>query len=130
LVLLQSPQHFGLSGKAHVTDFVEEQCTAFCLLKFSNALLYRRCERPLFMAEQFALDELAGDSRTVDFYERHSRSRTPFMNSSCYKFFSTSIRSGDQDARIRWRNLVNHLHDILELRRLTDNIPALRNFLA
>src|SRR5207245_9615735 len=69
-LLLQHAKHFRLRAQAHVADFVEKQRAAIGLLELSNLVVGRAREAALHMAEEFRLDQLLGDRRTIRSEER------------------------------------------------------------
>src|ERR1700688_3489988 len=68
--LLQHPQKPGLRLHRHVADLIEEEGASLGLLEAPGGTLIGARERPFFVAEQFALDEIAGNCRHVDGDER------------------------------------------------------------
>jgi len=58
--ILQEPQQLRLQWPAHVGDFVEKYAPAVRLLHPPGLLFQRARERPLFMAEKFALSSVSG----------------------------------------------------------------------
>ena len=59
--LLEHAQQAGLRLERHVADLVEEQRAALGLLEAALRALLRAGEGALLVAEQLALDQLAGD---------------------------------------------------------------------
>ncbi len=63
---LQNPQDFGLGGRGHVADFIQEKRPAMALLEFADALERRAGECAALVAEQFAFEKLLRNRGAVD----------------------------------------------------------------
>ena len=70
LALLDGAQQLGLEVELQVADLVEEQRAAVGQLELADLLAHRAGERALLVAEQRALDQLAGDGGDVHRDER------------------------------------------------------------
>ena len=70
LLVLKQAQHLGLHGQGHVADFVEQDRPIVALLELADSLTIRARERTLFVAEQFAFDQVLRQCRAVDRQER------------------------------------------------------------
>src|SRR4051794_21700336 len=65
LTFLEHPQQLGLHGKRHVADFIEEESAAMRLLKLADVAIRSTSERPLFVAEEFGLDQFGRNSGAI-----------------------------------------------------------------
>jgi hypothetical protein len=68
--LLEHAQELGLEIHRHLGDLVEQERAPVRLLDQPGLVRRGPGERPLDVAEQFALQNIAGDGGTVDGYER------------------------------------------------------------
>ncbi len=68
-LLFEHAQHFGLSTKAHVADFIEEKSAAVGLLKFADFVVAGSGEAAFDVAEKFGLDEFFRNGGAIDFDE-------------------------------------------------------------
>ena len=80
LAVLQDAQQLGLRRFVQVADLVEKDRAAVGQLELAAAHRRRAGERPLFVAEQLALDELGRNGRAVDLHERARRHRALAMD--------------------------------------------------
>ena len=77
---LEHAEHPGLGGQRHLADLVEEQGAAVGPGKHALVLGDGPGERPFFVAEQLALEQLLGDRRAVDRDERPGRARRQIVD--------------------------------------------------
>src|SRR5205814_7638246 len=80
--LLQDAQQPGLRLGRHVADLVEKQRAALGLLKASHISRGGAGESTLFVAEQLAFDQLAGNRRHIDRDERPRAALAEIMQSA------------------------------------------------
>ena len=73
--VLQHAQDFRLRRQRHVADFVEKNRPLVALLELADPPVGRARERALFVAEQFALQQILRNRRAVDRQERFSARR-------------------------------------------------------
>src|SRR4051812_34733215 len=104
---LKGAKNFCLCTKAHVTNFIQEQCSTVSQFKLSNTLLYGRSKRTFLVPKQFTFYQLAGYCRTVYFYKLPFTTITFFMYPFCNQFFTAAVFPGYHYTRICRRNLLN-----------------------
>ena len=121
-VVLQNAQHFGLRGKAHVPDLIEEERSLVRLLELTGAIGNRAREGSLHVPEQLALDELARDGGAVHFDERLGRSRRLTVQRPRDQLLARSILPRDENARGSRRDLLDLFHQRAHDRRLADDL--------
>ena len=85
---LKHTQDFCLGRKAHVTDFIQEQCSAISLLELSLMLLDGRSEGSLFVAKQFTFNQFGWYGGAVYLDVRHGASAALLMKASGYQFLA------------------------------------------
>ena len=68
--LLQHAEKFGLQFQGNLADFIEEYCAAVSKLEATDALRDCAGKRPLFVAEQLALEQSHWDRGAIQFHER------------------------------------------------------------
>ena len=86
--LLQETQHLGLDWQGHVTQLIEEQGSAFGRFDLARRALVSSGEGPLFVAEQFALDERLWYCCAVDRNKWLVRARRKMVNRTRNHFFA------------------------------------------
>ena len=72
-VLLDDLEELGLDREVHVANLVQEQRAAVCDLQEPRLGGDRPRERPLLVAEELGVHQLAGEARTVEIHERAVR---------------------------------------------------------
>src|SRR5690348_14914913 len=80
LLLLKHPEQLGLQSQRHVPNFVEEQSSRISHFKAANFLRKSPGKRALFMAEEFAFQQVKGNRRAIEFYERASAARAEVVD--------------------------------------------------
>src|SRR6185503_11842983 len=80
LPLLQDSQQLGLKRRLHLAYLVEQNRAAIGELEKAGALRHCAGERPATVAEQFRLDQIVRDRRTVDLDERACRAAAQLMD--------------------------------------------------
>ena len=81
--LLQHAQQPRLRLERHVADFVQEQRSAFRLLKSPGGARLRASERAFLVSEEFALYEFARNGRHVDGNERTLPALAKIVQNAC-----------------------------------------------
>ena len=66
LAALEDAEELALHLEGHVPDLVEEEGPAMALLESADAQVHRSGEGPLFMTEEFTLEEVTGNRGAVD----------------------------------------------------------------
>ena len=82
-------------------------------------------EGTLFVAEQFAFNQLRRNCRTVYLYHWSSGTFALRMNGVCYQFFSGSVWSCNHNSCIRWSDFINDFLDSFQCRRITNHLVFL-----
>ena len=94
--LAQNPQQARLQLKRHIANFIEEQGTAIGLLKAPAPLTLCAGESAPLVAEQFALEQLFGDSRRIDGHEWTACARRVLVQSARDQLLAGAGFAGDQ----------------------------------
>ena len=111
--ILRHAQQFRLERRRHLGDFVQKNRSAVGLLESPDALRRRAGERPLFVAEQFRLQQRFGNRGAIDLGHRPGGARTPRVDHVRHHFLAHAAFAGDEHARFRRRDE----RDFLEQRR-------------
>ena len=98
--MLQHPQKPGLRLHRHLADLIEEEGASLGLLTAPGGTLIGASERPFFVAEQFALDEIAGNCRHVDGDERAFLAFAIVMQRARDKLLAGAGFASDHDREI------------------------------
>ena len=98
--LLQYAQKPCLRLHRHVADLIEEEGASLGLLEAPGEPLIGAGECPLFVAEQFALDEIAGNCRHVDGNERALFSFAVIMQRAGDKLLAGAGFAGDHHSEV------------------------------
>ena len=130
LAVLQHAQHLGLRGERHVADFIEEERAAVRLLELAGPVLHRARERALHVAEQLALDQLAGNRRAIDLDKRARRATRLPVQRPRHEFLARAVLARDEDARVGGRHAVNGLDQRAHRVRPPDDLVRLLHHLA
>jgi hypothetical protein len=88
LLLLKHSKQLRLQGQRHISDFVQKQSSTIGHFKAANFLRNGARKRALFVAEELAFQEIKGNRRAVELYERVSASRAQVVNRAGYQFFT------------------------------------------
>src|SRR6266540_2498494 len=99
--ILKNSQDLRLRRETHVSDLIEEQRPAVCLLELSRAIGDRSGEGSLHVTEQLALDQLARDRGAVHLDESLPCARGMPMERARNELLSGTVLSGDQYPRRR-----------------------------
>src|SRR6516225_10657845 len=72
LLLLKHPEQLGLQSQRHISDFVQEQSSTISHFKAANFLCKGPGKRAFFVAEEFTFQQVKGNRRAIELYERAS----------------------------------------------------------
>ncbi len=111
-------RHLRLEG--HLGNLVEDQRAARRLLEIARASTIGAGKGALLVAEQLALDQLAGDRTTVDGAERTAAPIAQVMDCLRHQLFPRAGLTRDQDGRIGRRHPADQVVHTLDLRRVAD----------
>src|SRR5258707_3502034 len=85
LLLLQNPQQLRLQGQGNIPYFIQEQCPCIGHFEAANFLNDSPSERAFLVSEEFAFQQVKGNGRAIELYERTPASWADMVN-----------RAGDQ----------------------------------
>ena len=74
-------------------DFIEKHSSSFCHIKQAFFIRTRACKRPFFIAKQFTLYQILGDTGTIYNNKGFIISRALTVYSPCYQLFPRSTFS-------------------------------------
>src|SRR6267378_5699308 len=100
LLLLQYPQQLRLQGQGNVADFVEEQCSSVSHFEPANFLSDGTGESALFVAEQFAFEQVKRNSSAIQLDEWAPAAWTDIVNGTGNQLLARTGLSKDQDSGI------------------------------
>ncbi len=120
--LLQGAQHLGLRGQRHVADLVQEEGAAVRQLELALAVLDGAGEAALHVAEELALDQLAGYGSAIHLDIGAAGSAALLVDEPRHPLLACPVPAGDEDARIAGRHLLDHLADLAEGLALADHL--------
>src|SRR5215510_3294553 len=126
--ILDQLQQLELHGWFDITDLVEEQRAAVGCFHQTNPAILGIGERPSLVAEQFRLEELHRQRRTVDLDERRGFSRAFEMQRARHQLFAGAGLSANQhrrrlsldEAPLSLDQRANTLAQLLHRRRFAD----------
>ena len=98
-VLLQCTQHFRLCRETHVTYLIEEECTAIGLLKLTCTIFDGASEATLGVSKEFALNEFARYSCTVNLHHRFLGACTILVDEVSDYLFTRTVATSDHHSR-------------------------------
>ena len=130
--VLKNAQKFRLKCGAQITDFVQENCSIGSQFKAPGlaSIGSRKCT--LFVAEQFTLQKIFRNGRTIHSHKRLFCPVTVAVNRQSNQFLSGSAFSPNQNRRIDIGHLFNQLKHILHGTGMTNDIfkrkPGLQLF--
>jgi hypothetical protein len=102
--ILQHPQQLDLRRRRHVADFIEKEGSAPSHFEFARLLFVRPGEGPLFVPEQFALDQRFRNRSAIHRHERTARARAEPVDGPRHQVLSRPGFSQNQNAEIRLGN--------------------------
>ena len=109
--VLGHPEQFSLQMKRDVAYFVQEERPAVGLFELAGMVCERIRERPLDVAEEFALEESLGDGSGIHGDHRLTGPGTPGVDFPRQDVLSGTVLACDEHRRVRAGNLVNGLAD-------------------
>ena len=113
-------QQPGLRLDRHIADLVEEQCSALRLLEPSDTARRRAGEGAFFVAEQFALDQLARDRGHVDRDKRAVAPLAVIVQRASDQFLAGAALAHDRHGEVGAHQPGEHAVDLLHRRRAAD----------
>ena len=117
-------------AQRHVADFVHEERAAVGLLELAFALFDGRGEGSALVAEEFALDQLRRDGRTVDLDERGRGTDALGMEPAGHELFARAVFARDQHTGLARGHLVDQPADVFDFGRDADDLFRLRGVCA
>src|SRR6516225_7148298 len=114
LLLLQDPQQLGLQRQRHISDFVQEQSPTVSHFKAADFLRKGPSKRAFFVAEEFAFQQVKGNRRAIELYERSSAALAGVMDGPGDQLLARTRLSKNQDRGISWRNDFHKLQRLFE----------------
>ncbi len=109
---LDRAQQFGLQPHIHLGDFVQQQGAAGGLFEFSDASRHRAGERALLVAEQLGFQQVLGDRRAIDRYERFLGAVGTGVDIARQHFLAGAGLAGDHHGSIRTGDLLRQLYHL------------------
>ena len=125
--LLNHLQQLGLQGQRDFPDFIQEDGAVPGGFEFSLALGVGAGERPLFVAEQFALQQLLGQGRAIDGDEGSVFPIAPAVDHSRDPAFSRPAFPFQEHRGIRFRGALNHSEHPFHGRTHPDHLLVLHH---
>ena len=113
--VLQNVQQLSLEGGVKVADLVEENGAAVGGLELADLELMRAGECAAFMAEEFALQELARDRIAVDLDEGATLPDGLAVNGARYEILASSRLARDEDGHVDASRLLDDLAHLAHL---------------
>ena len=120
-LLTESAEELDLGAGVDFTDLIQEQGTAVRLLKAANAALHGSGEGALFMAEEFAFEDLRGESGAVDGNQLGGGAAAEVMHGAGDEFFAGAAFTFDQNRGARGRDLLDGVDDLFHGVRLAED---------
>ena len=102
----------------HVTNFIQEKCSAVRHFESAPSIPDGAGEGTLFMAEEFAFDQLLGHASHVDRNKGTGGAWAFGMDGFGQMLFSDTRFSQQQDGRVAGDYLTDLFHEELHLRQL------------
>ena len=118
--VLQNPQQFDLDMQRDFPDLIKKDRSAFRQFEPPLAHLHRAGERAAFVAEEFALQQIFRQGRTVN-RDKPAGPAAALMDRLGDKLLAGAALSGDQNGGPGRRNLFDGLDDVLHFRRVADH---------
>jgi hypothetical protein len=110
--LLDRAQQFGLQPHIHFGDFIEQQRAAGGLLELSDSARNRAGERALLVAEQFGFQQMLGDRRAIDRYERLLGAVGAGVDIARQHFLAGAGFAGDHHRSVGARDLLRQFYHL------------------
>src|SRR5579872_338674 len=124
-LFFQNTQHFGLGPQTHVADFIEEECAAVSLLKFSNLVFCCAGEAALDVPEKLGLDQLLGNGRAIYFHEGPLAAKACRVKGMSDEFLAGAALAVDKHASVGRRGDGNLLAQGLHGHAVPDDLIAM-----
>ncbi len=115
-LFLKKPQKLYLNRRREFADLVQEQGSAVCAFDHSPALHVRACKRALFMAEQFALQQIFGNRIAIDGHKRSLLTRTAPMDGGRRHFLAGAAFPQQEHRRVGRGHFADECKGRLHLR--------------
>jgi hypothetical protein len=122
VVVGQHPQQAGLEFGRHVADLVEEQGAALGLLETAPAHGLGAGESPALVAEEFGLEQVAGDRRGVDGDEGRIPPRAVPMQRPGHQLLAGAGLAVDEHRGVGLGQAADGAEDLLHRRRLPEDL--------
>jgi hypothetical protein len=123
--LLDRAQQFGLQPHIHFGDFIEQQRAAGGLLELSDSARNRAGERALLVAEQFGFQQMLGDRRAIDRYERLLGAVGAGVDIARQHFLAGAGFAGDHDGSVGTRDLLRQLDHLAHRLVAVDEVAGI-----
>ena len=118
----QKTKQLHLRRLVDLANLIQKQRAALGLLEPADAALVRPSERPLFMAEQFALQQRWRQRRAMHRHHRLGRARTKLMNRLGQQLLAGTALALDQHRGPGRRDLPHDIHHPLHRLRFANDI--------
>jgi len=112
LALLENPQELRLKGEGDVPHLIEEHGPPVGLLEQSSPRGQGTGEGPLFVAKEFALQEMLGQRGAVHRDKGAGRPRTVGMDAPGDELLAGSTLADNEDVRLAGRHLLDDVKDL------------------
>src|SRR5712692_2167688 len=126
-VRFQNSQELCLHVERHLANLIKEEGSTLGKFKQAAFLLFGVGKGKLFVAEEFALQQAAGDSCAIEWVKRPCCTSTLIVNGSRHYFFTCTALSGNQYSGrgIAPCHSRNHVEHIAHAFALPDNITKM-----
>ena len=114
LSLLQDAQELRLQLQWNVANFIQKQRSLVRQLNPANLLNDCTGKSAALVAKQFAFEQAAGNSSTIDLYERAVLAVAAIVNRTRDEFLAGSRLSQKEHGRIAWSHHVDEIQDLPE----------------
>src|SRR5262249_62040230 len=115
------PRVARLRLERHVTALLEEERPAVGGLELPFPGGHGAGERAALVAEELALDQLAGDGRAVHLDERLAATWAVVVDRVRHQLLSRPARAAAEHRQLRVRDLADHVEDLLQRLSLADD---------
>jgi hypothetical protein len=114
-----------LRREAHLTDLVEEDRALVGELEAALSHGHRAGERPLLVTEQLGLEQRLRERGARDLHHRPAAAIRVVVERLRDELFSGAALAGDEDGRVRLRDLADGLVHLLHRRGVADDALGL-----
>src|SRR5713101_10054003 len=94
--LLDGAEKLALGLRAHLRNLIQEQCPTLRGAEEPQMVCVRPAEGPALVTEEFALDQVLGNSCTIECDERRGRIITALTDRACHQFLSGPAFTHDE----------------------------------